>query len=149
MALFCMHTIHPCLSSTGEPRTRHSTWDVVSIKFNQGEKPPPWTCWQDSYPHSPGYCRLPLPQGHSMQQGMWLFCLRYRTWHFPLSNFMGLLSANYSSVSRSLCMAAQPSAISNTFQLSHLYSNKTKQESHPVLNTIMWLSLLMTPTLWS
>lgn len=32
-----MHTIHPCLSSTGEPRTRHSTWDVVSIKFNQGK----------------------------------------------------------------------------------------------------------------
>lgn len=84
-----------------------------------------------------------------MQQGMWLFCLRYRTWHFPLSNCSGFLSANYSSVSRSLCMAAQPSAISNTFQLGHLYSKKTKQESHSVLNTTMWLSLLMTPTLWS
>lgn len=33
-----MHTIKPHLSPTGEPRTRHRTPDVVSIKLNQGEK---------------------------------------------------------------------------------------------------------------
>lgn len=49
-----MNTIKPYLSSTREPRTRHSTLDMVSIKFNEGEKPPSWTCWQDSSKQSPG-----------------------------------------------------------------------------------------------
>lgn len=59
-----------------------------------------------------------------------------------------LLSANFSGLSRSLCTTAQPSAVSNTSQQCHLHSNETRQSHVPVLNTTMWLSLLMTQTLW-
>lgn len=161
VAPFWMHTIKPRLSSTREPRTRHSTRDVISTKFNHGEKPPPWTCWWDSSKHSPGWCWLPLPQGHiaswcsawgppvlfstqsvlSLQQGMWLLCLRYRTWHLPLSNFMGSLSANF-------FQSVQVPLHGSTILLHPTPSNETRQGSHPVLHTTMWLSLLMTQTLW-
>ncbi|KAK4810721.1 hypothetical protein QYF61_007695 [Mycteria americana] len=45
---------------------------------------------------------------------MGLFLPWCRTWHFPLLNCMRFLSAHFSSLSRSLWMAAQPSGISAT-----------------------------------
>lgn len=94
-------------------------------------------------------CFSALSQSSACSRVCGLLCPRCRTSHFSLSNFMGFPSANFPSLSRSLCMAAQPSAVSNTFQLCHLYSNETRQESRPVLSITMWLSLLMTQTLWS
>ncbi|KAK4826847.1 hypothetical protein QYF61_011715 [Mycteria americana] len=45
---------------------------------------------------------------------MGLFIPRGRTWYFHLLNFMRFLSAHFSSLSRSLWMAARPSDVSAT-----------------------------------
>ena len=50
----------------------------------------------------------------SIYRCLGLFLPRCRTLHFPLLNFMRLLSAHFSSLSRSLWMAAQPYGISAT-----------------------------------
>lgn len=53
----------------------------------------------------------------SLQENMWLLFPMCRTWHFPSLNFMRILSVYFSTLLRSLCSVAEPSAISNTFQL--------------------------------